>query len=139
MSFIYICSHVSTRTQPQNPRAQPMSGVALDRIAERVRQARSRRRLTQAQLAEATGITDETIGRIERAACEPSLSSLVAIAGALEVSLDALLGITQQDFNTLQPSRQPPSAMMRLARRLARLPPGAQRALLQLAKLVPEE
>jgi transcriptional regulator with XRE-family HTH domain len=116
-----------------------MSGVALDRIAERVRQARSRRRLTQAQLAEATGITDETIGRIERAACEPSLSSLVAIATALEVSLDALLGLTQQDFNNLQPARQPPTAMMRLARRLARLPPGAQRALLQLAKLVPEE
>lgn len=47
--------------------------------------------MTQAQLADAANTTDETIGRIERARSEPSLSRLVAIARALRVSVDQLV------------------------------------------------
>jgi DNA-binding XRE family transcriptional regulator len=41
-------------------------------IARRVREARVHADLTQAELAEAAGVTDETISRIERGAYEPA-------------------------------------------------------------------
>lgn len=64
----------------------------LPRLGLNVRALRRVRGLTQAALAELAGVTDETVSRLERGAFEPSLSTAIAIAKALEVSLDELLG-----------------------------------------------
>ena len=61
-------------------------------IGKRVRYARVSAGLTQAGLAEAAAISDETVSRIERGAYEPAISTAVALADALGVSLDALTG-----------------------------------------------
>jgi transcriptional regulator with XRE-family HTH domain len=67
-----------------------------DIVGRRVRQLRLRRGMTQAQLAEATGLPQSQISQIESGARLGSaiqLKAARAIAFALGVSLDALAGV----------------------------------------------
>lgn len=56
---------------------------------QRLREARG---VTQAQLAEATGLTQSSISRIERGGRELTLSNMRSIAQALNCSVGELLG-----------------------------------------------
>lgn len=69
-----------------------MPVIDLGALGGRIRRARLARGLTQAGLAELSDITDETVSRLERGAFEPSLSTLVAVARALDATLEELLG-----------------------------------------------
>lgn len=60
-------------------------------IGTRIRELRRARGWTQARLAELSGIEPSNLSHIERAATKLSLPTLVAIANALEVSLDELV------------------------------------------------
>jgi transcriptional regulator with XRE-family HTH domain len=111
------------------------------KLAKRVSAARQRAGLTQAELAEATGVTDETISRIERGRYEPAVSTLFRLAEALEVSLDDLAG--DRERAGVRPrggsTRPPGSAIVRRLRaRIETLTPAAQRKLLAIAELLPE-
>jgi transcriptional regulator with XRE-family HTH domain len=57
-------------------------------LGNRIKNERLRQRLTQAQLAEATGITLRTLQRIENETVNPSLHSLKSIEKALDIVLD---------------------------------------------------
>lgn len=46
-----------------------------------------------ADLADKVGVTDDFIGKVERATDVPSLQTTVAIANALDVGVDYLLGV----------------------------------------------
>ena len=59
-------------------------GQAIQRI-------RKERGMTQEQLAELTGISSNSISRIERGALIPALPTLVDLCNALEVGADAVL------------------------------------------------
>ena len=104
-------------------------------IAERVRSSRKKRNLTQAQLAELAGVSDETISRIERAAFEPSISTLVQIADALEHDVSALVGHGADALARTTPVHS--AVLRRLADRAALLDLAAQKALLRVAELLP--
>jgi transcriptional regulator with XRE-family HTH domain len=56
----------------------------------RVRELRSSRDLTQAQLADAAQVSEEWIRRIERGATSPSFATIEALAGALGVGPEEL-------------------------------------------------
>jgi transcriptional regulator with XRE-family HTH domain len=118
------------------PPAKP--GTAA-RLAKRVAAARRRVGLTQAELAEASGVTDETISRIERGRYEPAVSTLFRLAEALDVSLDQL---AQEQDRERGGAVRPPSPVSPIVRRLrARidvLTPSAQRALLAIAEALPD-
>jgi transcriptional regulator with XRE-family HTH domain len=60
-------------------------------IGKRVRANRTNHRMTQAELAEKTGMSDVYISRIETGVRSPSLSALLKIAIVLEISLDSLV------------------------------------------------
>lgn len=60
-------------------------------IGRRIREFRNAKNLTQAALAEKSGIEPSNISHIERAATKLSLPTLVSIANALEVTLDELV------------------------------------------------
>jgi transcriptional regulator with XRE-family HTH domain len=67
-------------------------------VSKNVRSLRQQQQLTQANLAHKAGVTVETVARLERvvrgrvsANINPSLSTLVSIAHALNVPADALL------------------------------------------------
>lgn len=59
-------------------------GQAIQRI-------RKERGMTQEQLAELTGISSNSISRIERGALIPALPTLIELCNALEVGADAVL------------------------------------------------
>jgi transcriptional regulator with XRE-family HTH domain len=116
-------------------------GEAGADLAKRVAAARLRSGLTQAQLAEASGVTDETISRIERGRYEPAVSTLFRLAEALDISLDRLAGEPVRDGGGAP--RRPASPVLspvvrRLRARIDRLTPDAQRALLAIAERLPE-
>ena len=54
-------------------------------IGERLKRQRTRRALTQAELAERAGVTTATVARIERDEIEPRMTTLRKLAQALEV------------------------------------------------------
>ena len=56
-----------------------------------IRKKRNERGWKIATLADKAGITEDFVGKIERATDIPSLQTVVAIANALEVSVDSLL------------------------------------------------
>jgi putative transcriptional regulator len=63
----------------------------------RVKLARVENDLTQAQLAERAGVTRQTIGLIEAGRFNPSLKLCMAIAKALNKTLDDLFWIEEED------------------------------------------
>ena len=56
-------------------------------LGNRLKTARLTKGMTQAQLAESTGITERTIQRIESGAVRPSLHSLNTLEKALDIVL----------------------------------------------------
>ncbi|NVB40315.1 helix-turn-helix transcriptional regulator [Pseudenhygromyxa sp. WMMC2535] len=63
----------------------------MTQFAERVRLLRSRRELSQEELARMAGLSVDTISRIERARYHPTLGTMVKIAKAFGLSLVGLL------------------------------------------------
>ena len=63
-----------------------------DVFAERLRQARKRANLSQAQLAKRCGLPPSQISHFETGSRTPRLSNLVKFADALDVSCDFLAG-----------------------------------------------
>ncbi len=58
----------------------------------RLKELRTRRGMQQAQLGQAVGVSASAVGAYERGQREPTLAVLAALADALGVSADALLG-----------------------------------------------
>lgn len=61
-------------------------------FSEQLKQLRNQHNVTQAQLAEAIGVTDRACRRYESGENEPTLSVLQAIADYFNISLDYLVG-----------------------------------------------
>ncbi len=78
-------------------------------IGTRIRYYRNKKKLSQEALAEMVSVNNDHISRIEGGYIRPSLSLLVAIANALEVSVDDILvdnlthpnSITGDEIHTL--------------------------------------
>lgn len=60
-------------------------------IGDRIRTIRTAKHMTQAFLAEQSGVEPSNISHIERAATKVSLPTLIRLANALGVSLDELV------------------------------------------------
>jgi transcriptional regulator with XRE-family HTH domain len=60
-------------------------------FGNRLREERNAKGLSQHQLWLESGIVTSQIGKIERGVANPTLSTIVALARALKVSLDVLL------------------------------------------------
>jgi transcriptional regulator with XRE-family HTH domain len=63
-----------------------------ERFAGNLRANRARSRMTQDQLAEASGVTAAAIRSYENALNVPSVENAAKLADALDVSLDQLVG-----------------------------------------------
>ena len=61
-------------------------------FAERLKQLRNSKGLTLKQLGDAIGSTKATIGNLENSNKQPSLAMLCALADYFDVSLDYLVG-----------------------------------------------
>lgn len=62
--------------------------------AERLKEIRQRKRITQRELADLCGISDVQLSRYENEKMDPSLTNLEAIAQNLQVSIDYLMKLS---------------------------------------------
>ena len=58
----------------------------LRKIGQRIRDARTERKLSQEELAEMADLSSTYIGRLERGEKTPSINTLVVLANSLQVS-----------------------------------------------------
>lgn len=65
-------------------------------FAERLRRVRVSRNLTQRELGEKVGLSQQAIPQIETGSNKPSIDTLLKLSKALEVSADYLLGLTDE-------------------------------------------
>ncbi len=65
-------------------------------FGERLKRARKRRGLTQAQVMEMTGITDKSLSRYENGASAPDPDSILALIRLYDVSADYIMGLSVQ-------------------------------------------
>jgi len=96
-------------------------------VGERIAQARQSAGLSQVQLAEKLGVTQQMVGYLERqpVAIRPEL--LLQLSGALSMSLDELLG------QPVKPQRGGPSGKMRrLFEAASKLPRSQQDKILAI-------
>ncbi len=71
------------------------SEQAKVKFAERMKELRSEKGITQVQIAAAIGVSKGLISLWENELREPTLSNLIALADFYDVSLDFLAGRTQ--------------------------------------------
>ena len=74
--------------------------MAFKYLGLRIREERTKYRLTQEQLAEAAEVNESYIGQVERGEKNPSLETVVSIANSLGVTVDYLL----QEEVTVKPN-----------------------------------
>ena len=65
--------------------------IDYKKIGKRIQKARYNKELTQERLAEKAGITPVYVSQLERGAKQPSLSVLIHLAEALDISIEWLL------------------------------------------------
>ena len=70
-------------------------------IGSRINSALSLRRMKQKELARILGVTDNTVSYYVSGARTPNAEQIIAIANALDVSADYLLGISKTKSETL--------------------------------------
>ena len=81
-------------------------GVKLNELSDKIRLLRKSQRLSQTELAERVGITQEFMSEIERGKKKPSIQVLEKLCDALECSADFLLGLeVPNDVNVLEEQR----------------------------------
>jgi len=66
-------------------------------LAKRIKQARHEKGYSQSKLAELAGVSTNTIGRLEISYTTISLKTILAIANALEVDINFLIGCMPTD------------------------------------------
>jgi transcriptional regulator with XRE-family HTH domain len=65
-------------------------------LADRIRELRTQKNLTQAQVAERLGITKNAVNSWEKSASSPTLKNVAELAGVLSVTTDYILGVNQR-------------------------------------------
>ena len=78
------------RSPDRSRRAGRLAASPADELRNRLREVRQAAELTQASLAERTGITRQTIIAIERGGYVPSLALALALARELSTPVDEL-------------------------------------------------
>ncbi|RMF00384.1 MAG: XRE family transcriptional regulator [Alphaproteobacteria bacterium] len=71
--------------------------IEMEQFADRLRELREARGLTQARLAELLEVSPRVYNRWETGAAAPRLDTVVKLADILEVSLDELVGRTEPE------------------------------------------
>lgn len=101
-------------------------------LGSRLAQLRKAAGLTQVQLAEVLGISQQMVASYEVGRRRIPVSMLPALAQALKVQVDALLGGTAK----AQSKRGPASQLQRSIERIGELPKPKQRFVLEMLETV---
>src|SRR5579859_2260641 len=91
LSFPYDLMSSRTSQTPESSAESPEADELLPNLARRVRILRAQRGMTRKQLAEQSGVSVPYLARVEGGVGNVSLALLHKLAGALNVSAEALL------------------------------------------------
>ena len=92
----------------------------MNGIGQRIREARSLRGWSQNELASRAGVKQPTLQRIEAGLrLDPSIRTIAALAGALEMTIDALLDLPKTGVFSADAARQAGDAIEQLTRHIA--------------------
>lgn len=64
----------------------------MSRLPENLRFSRKNKKASQKELANLLGVTERTLRRYESGGCEPNVDGLIALADFFDVSIDYLVG-----------------------------------------------
>jgi transcriptional regulator with XRE-family HTH domain len=101
-------------------------------FAERLRKIREEKGLTQAELAQRSGLQPSAIAHFEAGRRSPSLDNLRRLADALSVTLDYLLG-REPDPKSAGPAAE------KLLREFARVPAKDQDTVVDFTKMMADK
>ncbi|MGB7988161.1 MAG: helix-turn-helix domain-containing protein [Candidatus Methylophosphatis roskildensis] len=97
-------------------------------LGARVAHQRKEANITQVQLAETLGVSQQTINAYETGSRRIPVSALPRLAKVLSISIEQLLG----ESKTASKKRGPAPKLQQQVERLARLPKAQQRAVMQM-------
>lgn len=107
---------------------EAMKTKTLDGFGPRLAAFRQGRGMTQAELGKAVALSQRMVAYYEMERAQPPGALLVRFARALQVTADALLGLTV----TREPRSPKMARLLKRLQRIAELPPADQRAVLKL-------
>ena len=107
-----------------------MKERTLEGFGERLAQIRQSRAMTQAELAEAVGVSRRVIAYYEHQDAQPPGAMLVDLAKALRVSADQLLGLKPPKDKTSPKTAR----LLKRLQKVERLPPPDQRVVFKLVE-----
>src|SRR3954468_12396108 len=112
--------------------------MALDQVGPRLKQVRTRRRVTLTEVAETTGISKSTLSRLENGQRRPTLELLLTLSLAYRVPLDDLVGAPEVGNPRIR--LKPGRVKGRTVIPLTRQPDGMQawKIVIPTSKLTPE-
>jgi transcriptional regulator with XRE-family HTH domain len=99
----------------------------MAKMSERIRRIRKQKGLSQTDLGELIGVSQQVITNYERGAREPNVEILLKIAGALGVTIEALIG--EKSF---KPEDMTPRALQKRFELIKKLPPEKQKAFINM-------
>ena len=116
----------------KNSRAEELAKVrvAISQVSRRTREANN---LTQVDIADRIGVSEEFYARIERGMCWPSIRTFARLVIALGVQADVLLGLKPADHFVSTPIQDIEDERSEI-RRVSRLLRRAQPRTLRLVK-----
>jgi transcriptional regulator with XRE-family HTH domain len=115
-AFSALASRGKVGTMSKEPTTgnDPSAETRLkETFARNLRAARKRRRMTQGDVAERIGVSEQIYWRYEKARMWPSIETLRMIVAVLDVSADSLFGIGQEETPVILPLPSDDSPMVR--------------------------
>ena len=76
------------------------------KIADRIKQLRKKKGVSQSQLAEAIGVKNNTVSTWERGTRKPDFDALQLLSNYFEVSFEYLLGSSDEEETRFKPSQE---------------------------------
>ena len=76
------------------------------KIADRIKQLRKKKGVSQSQLAEAIGVKNNTVSTWERGTRKPDFDALQLLSNYFEVSFEYLLGTSDEEETRFKPSQE---------------------------------
>ena len=77
----------------------------MEKIADRIKQLRKKKGVSQSQLAEAIGVKNNTVSTWERGTRKPDSDALQLLSNYFEVSFEYLLGSSDKEETRVKPSQ----------------------------------
>ena len=78
----------------------------MEKRADRIKQLRKKKGVSQSQLAEAIGVKKNTVSTWERGTRKPDFAALKLLSEYFEISLEYLLGTSDEEETRFKPSQE---------------------------------